>query len=508
VSSAQPLTSGMLAPSGSIRPQDAIRIEKSVTSFRDALDSASRSSTNPPQSSSSETSRASDKRDLSAQHRSDARDNRKADNRDDKNESEGSEADAASATEQQAVLVSDLSAVLAALGGASAGQRGEGGAEFDTSLAALQNAVADPALIPTSGEALDKGPALPGQTGEAGELLDAAKLLALLKAPATSEESGSDVVAETVEVAATVLGQETHLAIEMPAETSVQMSEAQSANPKMAAQAAEVPLEASADRLRDRNAGTEASDPREGVSTQRSSAATQDTRTTVGGAFAEQGIAGQDGQQQDGNGSSSGGSQQSTTNVFASMVSDTRSQGVDLVDTQESAAFDPLSEQIAAEVRAELRADGMGETSSDGVVKVLHLQLKPANLGAVTVRIALKDNAISIHMEAQHRDTLAVIERERDALAGALSSAGYSVDGITATTQTDLARTSGVQTGFGDQGASPQGQAAQGRDPGASSGEQGRQERGSFGGQSSSGGSDGKDIRGNSVRRESEGLYV
>jgi flagellar hook-length control protein FliK len=191
------------------------------------------------------------------------------------------------------------------------------------------------------------------------------------------------------------------------------------------------------------------------------------------------------------------------------MVSGARSQSVQSADEGEVALFDPLSEQIAAEVRAELRADGLGETSSDGVVKVLHLQLKPANLGAVTVRLALRDNAISIHMETQHRDTLAVIEREREALAGALSSAGYTVDGITAAPQSDILRSSGVQAGFGDQGASAsQGQANQGQGLANSSGEQGRQGRGSFGGDAYSNPSDGKATGDAGARGNGVGLYV
>jgi chemotaxis protein MotD len=69
--------------------------------------------------------------------------------------------------------------------------------------------------------------------------------------------------------------------------------------------------------------------------------------------------------------------------------------------------------------------------SAAGALKVLHLQLEPADLGVVTVRVALKDQAISLHLEASHLDTARVIERDREVLANALKSAGYLVDGIT-----------------------------------------------------------------------------
>jgi hypothetical protein len=454
--------------------------------------------------------RASDTRDYATKDRSDTRDDRTTDERDDGKRSTRGEADAAS-TEQQAV-VTDLSLVLAALGGAGAAEAPDGGTEFDESLVALQSAVANTALISETGDPLEQGPVLPGQTGDVSETLDAAKLLALLKSPGVAEAPSTDVAAETVEVTATVLGQETHLAIDTLPQANGQVSETLEAGSvgvaQMSAKAAEGSLDAT-ERARGRIA-SEAATEGDPVAERAGGAPAPDTRGSVGGALADQGIAGQDGRQQEGSASSNGSSQQSSTGVFASMVAGARSQDVQSAADGEPAAFDPLSEQIAAEVRAELRADGLGESSSDGVVKVLHLQLKPANLGAMTVRLSLRDNVISIHLETQHRDTLAVIEREREALVGALSSAGYTVDGVTTATQNDISRSSGVQSGFSDQGASAsQGQANQGQGLANSSGGQARQEqRGSFGGQAYSGPSDGKDISGNGARRDGDGLYV
>ncbi|MDQ8699097.1 flagellar hook-length control protein FliK [Hyphomicrobium sp. LHD-15] len=503
MSAAQALTSGMLALSGSVRSNDAVRTEKGATSFRDELESASRSSAEPPRdsASASEPSRAS-----AAKDRSNTREDRTSNEREDDEQGSRRESDATSTPDQTAAK--DLSLVLAALGGTAQSQ--ENGAPFDDALVALKSVVADPALVAENGAQLEQGPVLPGEPGEVKDAFDAAKLLALLKtAPDVSRAPGAEVAVEGGEFTATVLGQETHLAVEMPAESGGQKT--QEAGPVSVAQLQASAAEGSPDteRAAGKLANEAASEDGEPGSTRRGGAPTQDTRSSVVRGFAEQGVGGQDGRQQEGSGSSNGNSQQSSTGVFATMVSGARSQSVQPADEGEVTLFDPLSEQIAAEVRAELRADGLGETSSDGVVKVLHLQLKPANLGAVTVRLALKDNAISIHMETQHRDTLAVIEREREALAGALSSAGYTVDGITAAPQSDILRSSGVQTGFGDQGASgSQGQVNQGQGLASSSGEQGRQGRGSFGGNTYSNPSDGKATGDAGARGNGVGLYV
>jgi chemotaxis protein MotD len=515
VTAAQVLTSGLKALSGSLRPTDVTRLEKAPTSFRDMLDSASRSSSaNAASERASETARAPDPdtRDYATKDPSEARDDRTTGEGESGTPGDKREDEAASTSDQP--VVTDLSAMLAALNGS--GQTSDESAAFKEALAALRSAVAEALSKGQPAETSDKGPALPGSVDGEGETFDPAKLLALLNAvPDATETSGVEVGADVGAFTATVLGQETHLALETSSQArargAAETQELVVANGAQAAAAAvaEGAVDGS-DVSRGRAAGDAAPQDGDGTGVRRGGQPSAETRYSVGGAFADQGIAGQEGRQQESGGSSGGNSQQSSTGVFASMVAGARSQAVQSADEGDVALFDPLSEQIAAEVRAELRADGMGESSSDGVVKVLHLQLKPANLGEVTVRIALRDNTVTVHLEAQHRDTLAVIERERDALANALASAGYSVDGITAAPQSDPLRTSSVQTGLGDQGSSAsQGQANQGQGPGNSSGEQGRQARGSFAGQQGHPtSSDGNDSNGNGARGAAGGLYV
>lgn len=484
---------------------DAARLEKTVTSFGDTLDSASRSSSNPSADRSSDAAPASDTRDYATKDRSQTRDDDRA-TREDEGDKPAEKRDSEAAASSDQTTVTDISAVLASLN--TSGQAADSGAAFETSLAALRSAVDEALAKGRSGAPSEEGPVLPGAVDGEGEAFDPAKLLALLNAaPDGTETPGVDAAADAGTFSATVLGQETHLAVETSlqarAQGAAETQEIAAANGAQAAAAAEGPIDGS-QRPRDRTPSQDG----DGAGVRRAGQPAPETRQTVASAFAEQGIAGQDGRQQESGGSSGGNSQQSSTGVFASMVAGARSQAVPSADEGDVALFDPLSEQIAAEVRAELRADGMGESSSDGVVKVLHLQLKPANLGEVTVRIALKDNTVTVHLEAQHRDTLAVIERERDALANALSSAGYSVDGITTAPQSDTLRTSSVQTGFGDQGAaSSQGQANQGL--ANSSGEQGRQGRGAFADQQGTPtSSDSKHSNGNGARGAADGLYV
>jgi chemotaxis protein MotD len=121
-------------------------------------------------------------------------------------------------------------------------------------------------------------------------------------------------------------------------------------------------------------------------------------------------------------------------------------------------------------VQRELRPDSLQSTlqaylaprqDAPPPVRVLYLQLDPPQLGPVTIRISLKDTALSLQLEAQNQETASLINRDREALSGLLRSAGYTVDGL-------QIQTSGADRGmtgqsFGNQAAF--GQAA-GQQPG------------------------------------------
>jgi hypothetical protein len=374
-------------------------------------------------------------------------------------------------------------------------------------------------------------PWFPGQVGESGEALDAGRLFALLKSGAASGD-GVDAQVDRVDIKVTVAGQETHLALDSaPSDALAALAVTQDSvdattsdgndNGKAAAHGAALgaALSQAVNGEARRRSGAVGGDiEAKGEAGAGASRAAPVSEQWSGRALAslEQGIAGHDGRQSEGRGGSGAGSSQpqGTAAFMAALLGTTAQAAGAVLDASEAGpGAEPVSDQIAAGVRTGLEADGLGETSTDGVVRVLHLELKPANLGSVTVRLALKDNAITIHIEAQQSDTLAIIERERAALAGALASAGYSVDGITAAPQGDFARSQGMFAGLGNSGSpGPQGghagQAGSGQGFGNSSGGQSGSGQAGAGNSAYRHPSDDKDVNGGGVRRGADGLYV
>jgi len=512
VSAAQTLTSGLSSSSSGVRSSSSggAAAERNSTSFRDALETASRSS-----ASGNDDGRVSPDQ---AQGRKAGKGDRNTGG--DDPSSRGGEG-ASSRTEPASL--SELSAMLSSLGGAS--QASEDEQAFVVAGTASANADA-------TGEAPDTGPVLPGQVGESGETLDADQLLLLLRSGAASKKTAE--TPDIVDIKVSVAGQETHLALgtsptdvaaalaaQEAAETAAGQQQANGGGKAAAFGAA---LSQAADdaarsqRMREGAAGDGVAIKSDAGAASRAGTIAEDWGGRGSEGLADQGISGRDGGRSaaDGRGSSGAGSQQQQgTGAFLSALASAPSHGTGAVrnGAEGDAGFDPVSDQIAAEVRAELRAGGLGETSSDGVVKVLHLELKPANLGSVTVRLTLKDNAITIHLEAQRQETLAVIERERQALAGALASAGYSVDGITAAPQGEMSRSIATLAGAADSGSStaqgsPWGQDGQGQGLGSSAGGQGRSGHAGAGNPAYHHPSDNKDANVSGVRRDAEGLYV
>ena len=141
--------------------------------------------------------------------------------------------------------------------------------------------------------------------------------------------------------------------------------------------------------------------------------------------------------------------------------------------------------QIARSVTAEIADTDRTSPGSDGVLKVLHIELKPQNLGSVSVRMSLKDDVISLHMETSRHETTAAIEKERSALTSALKSAGYVVDEITTQTADPIRANARVEAPTNDASMSS---FAQGESQGRS---QTQQDSSSGRGQSGQRGADG-----------------
>lgn len=372
---------------------------------------------------------------------------------------------------------------------------------------------ADPAAA-QNGMPDDPGPWLPGLVDEDGEAFDAARLLAIMRsqgAQGASMAGGATVV--------TVLGQERHLALgRLPADLAVQLSN----DPEIAAL-----MRGDSKTIADAAAlSAQIDSGPDGIERARGKAGGEDLRLAAeigggrrGALFASEGRGqsgpglgehGQDGRQQEGRSSGNGG--QSASNAFHTAM---QSPALQAAGAARGASFgapgqhDSVGDQIAARIRADLTADGVGETSSDGVVKVLNLELKPANLGAVTLRMTLKDNVLTLHVETANAETRALVEREQAKLTSALSSAGYTVDSISAV-QSD-----GVRAGPPAVSADPNsgsfqqpGGQSQGQQPSSQFSGEGRSGRSSPGGQEPSGASGGKDDGGAAINRGVDGVYV
>jgi flagellar hook-length control protein FliK len=63
--------------------------------------------------------------------------------------------------------------------------------------------------------------------------------------------------------------------------------------------------------------------------------------------------------------------------------------------------------------------------------QVLQIELVPADLGRVQVRIALKDNQLLVDLSVESGKAAGMIEQDKHKLIGELTSAGYAVDRLT-----------------------------------------------------------------------------
>lgn len=64
-------------------------------------------------------------------------------------------------------------------------------------------------------------------------------------------------------------------------------------------------------------------------------------------------------------------------------------------------------------------------------VKVVTIELSPAELGTLTVRISLRNDALELQVEASRRETARMVDADRDTLSSLLRSAGYHVETVT-----------------------------------------------------------------------------
>lgn len=149
--------------------------------------------------------------------------------------------------------------------------------------------------------------------------------------------------------------------------------------------------------------------------------------------------------------------------------------------------------RIESQLRDAMRNWGLGRTSgaaaaaaadagtsAQGPLRILQIQLSPAALGNVTVKIGLQDGAVRVQMEAETPQVVHALRHDQAALVSMLRSAGLSVDpGSVDVTQAMQHGQTHMGTSTGGEGAaaSAQGGGGDARDSGAR-GERSRDGRG------------------------------
>lgn len=136
--------------------------------------------------------------------------------------------------------------------------------------------------------------------------------------------------------------------------------------------------------------------------------------------------------------------------------------------------------RIEGQLRDAMRSWGMGATSgaaaaaaadagtsAQGPLRILQIQLTPAALGNVTVKIGLQDGAVRVQMEAETPQVVHALRHDQSALVSMLRSAGLSVD--PASVDVSQAAHGQAHMGTGGEGAaaSAQGGGGDARDSGA-----------------------------------------
>lgn len=145
-----------------------------------------------------------------------------------------------------------------------------------------------------------------------------------------------------------------------------------------------------------------------------------------------------------------------------------------------SSAVALIAECIASEVNTEVARRGQSGQATlpaqAAPVKVLHIQLQPAELGTVTVRMSLKENALQLDLEVSRGETAQLLQRDKEALSSLLRSAGYLVEGMDVRVSADSgaqgpqSATGGTHTGPQMQGGGQPGSShADARSPGGRS---------------------------------------
>ncbi|MDR6869110.1 hypothetical protein J2Y55_000103 [Bosea sp. BE125] len=101
-----------------------------------------------------------------------------------------------------------------------------------------------------------------------------------------------------------------------------------------------------------------------------------------------------------------------------------------------------------AEAVPELGSDKPNEISAP--TKILHIELRPVELGSITVKLRLSQGGMEIRLEASRAETAQMLANDKDALREVIKASGYSIDAVSVETVHIDAPASDRQAGQGN----------------------------------------------------------
>ena len=193
-----------------------------------------------------------------------------------------------------------------------------------------------------------------------------------------------------------------------------------------------------------------------------------------------------------------------------------------LIDTGLIPTEDPASgavpgptQQIASRITTEISAFEVvdrvqtepNQVAGKSVLKILHIQLQPAELGTVSIRMELREGGLELHVEAAKAETADIIRGDKDTLSNLLRSSGYNVD-ANSIRVAEGDRTAASQQA-GQQGAQTNMQSsAQPQYGGAERHARGHRDTGGSSGGDASAQANRTDVHETTTSRASGGLYI
>lgn len=103
-----------------------------------------------------------------------------------------------------------------------------------------------------------------------------------------------------------------------------------------------------------------------------------------------------------------------------------------VVEPLRQAAAELLASSRAADAIPELDSVKPSEIASP--TKLLHLELRPVELGTITIKMRLSQGGMEMRIEASRAETATMLSQDKEALREVIRASGYSADAVTVET--------------------------------------------------------------------------